>query len=366
MSSGTHIPHPSAFVSPTLASALRDTAREAEELGDLHAGQWEIFFKNGWLDTLVAREYGGKELPLPQVLKLEEGISWADGSAGWIATLCSGAGWFSGFMDPEIARIVCHTPRACIAGSGAATGTAERKEDGYEVRGYWNYASGALHATAFTANCMIVEDGNPVMTAEGEPVIRPFVFHRDEVIIHRTWHAMGMVATGSHAFEVTRRLCPFDRCFEVDTAAPRINRALYRYPFDQLAQQTLAVNLSGMAIRFLDLARELATLKSRQPLEQVTEVAVQKMVRARDMFYEVAAHVWEQCERGVPVPSRVLTKASDVSLTLTRAAREAVHIVFPFCGLTAADTRQEVNRVWRNFLTAGQHAIFQSLSEHAQ
>jgi hypothetical protein len=64
-------------------------------------------------------------------------IAKADGSCGWVAMLCAGAGWFAGFLPPTLAREVVATPRMCLAGSGAATAVAERTADGWRINGRW-------------------------------------------------------------------------------------------------------------------------------------------------------------------------------------------------------------------------------------
>ena len=86
--------------------------------------------------------------------------------AGWLR-LCSGAGWFGGFISPEIAGAVFNKPHVCLAGSGAVSGTAEITASGYIINGSWKYASGAHHATHITANCIIKKDGKPVLDDHG-------------------------------------------------------------------------------------------------------------------------------------------------------------------------------------------------------
>ncbi len=68
---------------------------------------------------------------------------------------------------------------------------------------------------------------------------------------------MGMIATGSHDFEVKPILLDHNRCFTIDREHAVIKRTLYQFPFLQLAEVTLAANLSGMAVRFLDLTKLL-------------------------------------------------------------------------------------------------------------
>jgi alkylation response protein AidB-like acyl-CoA dehydrogenase len=172
-------PNPSSFLPAGIADILRSRAAEAEVRRDLHPDQLELIYEQQWFRMLMP----GAPLPLPELVRLEEGISWADGAVGWMVTLCSGAGWFAGFFPPDAFPEVFSQKQVCLAGSGAPTGEAHIIAGGYRVSGRWDYASGAVHATAFTANCVIIDKGQKVLTADGLPLIRPFLFKKEEVVV---------------------------------------------------------------------------------------------------------------------------------------------------------------------------------------
>src|SRR5262245_45241734 len=100
--------HPSEYVPKELTDILSQAAPEAERLGRLHTHQLDVIFREKWLRMFVPKAYGGLELSLPEILRIEEGLSWADGSTGWVVTLCSGAAWFIGFLDPGVAHTIFH------------------------------------------------------------------------------------------------------------------------------------------------------------------------------------------------------------------------------------------------------------------
>lgn len=356
------IDHPFWHLSEQLAAAIRAAAPEAERLGHLHAEQLAIIYEQGWLNALVPQVYGGLELSLPEVLALEEALAWADGSVGWVTTLCSGAGWFAGFLDPALAAELFQNPHACLAGSGGTTGTATVTESGYTINGYWKHASGALHATAFTANCMLEKEGRPLLSPDGTPLVRPFVLKKDEVTIHTTWNAMGMVATGSHAFEAKEVVVPNNRCFIIAPEHAQVAAPLYHYPFLQLAETTLTVNLSGMAIRFLDLCTAYGKRKAQggptNSLLNLAATAQAQLNHQRQSFYEATNTSWEMLLQKGSIHSALLAKVSAASMALVHQCRHWVNTLFSYCGLEAADRHSELNRVWRNFHTAGQHALF--------
>ena len=123
------IPHPSKFIDEADVTIIRNTAAEAEQMGMLHPEQLRVIYKNKWFKLLVPEVYTGLQITLPNLVRLQEAISWADGSTGWVITLCSGAGWFGGFVSPEIADLF-NDSKVCLAGSGAAGGTAAELRSG--------------------------------------------------------------------------------------------------------------------------------------------------------------------------------------------------------------------------------------------
>src|SRR5688500_11496235 len=251
----TRVPPPSEILQPGIVEKIRAEAADAEASRCLTAIQHNIIVEQQWFNMYVPKSYGGLGLQLPEILKLEEAIAWADGSTGWVVTLCSGAAWFVGFLSPSMIKEVFNDSQVCFAGSGSVTGTAEKTGEGYEVNGYWKYATGSLLATVFTMNCHVVENGLKLYKADGSPVIKSFLLKRLEVKIHNTWHAMGMIATGSHSFEVSNVFVSSDRAFIIGPDHATSDNIIFQYPFLQLAETTLAVNISGMAWRFVELSK---------------------------------------------------------------------------------------------------------------
>lgn len=351
--------HPSLFLDGETVATLRAHAAGAEKTKRLHDRQLAIIRERKWFKLFVPAQWGGLGLTLPQALELEEALAWADGSTAWVVTLCGGAGWFAGFVDPSIRDELFAAPDSCLAGSGAASGTAEVMDDSYLVTGVWPYASGAEHATAFTANCLLTRGGEPLLDASGGQQIATFIFKGEEVSLRRTWNSVGLAATGSHAFGVQRQTVPARRrfCFEVHHAM--LPDVIYRYPFLQLAETTLAVNLSGMATRFLKLAAGLVREPCRAPL-----VAAQERLDGdRRKLFTVVGETWRTLEDEKAISGQALSAVSDASRRLALTAQQVVDAAYPLCGLRAADLASEINRVWRNLHTAGQHALLRAAAD---
>jgi len=333
----------------------------------LHPAQQALLHRRGWLTMLAPRSAGGAELPLPHVVRLEEAVAAVDGSMGWVLTLCAGAGWFAGFLAPDMARSIIGTPRVCLGGSGAATGCAEEEGDGYRITGSWDYASGAPMATHFTLNARLQRDGQPLLDAEGKPRIRAFLVPAALVQLVPSWKSIGMRASASHSYRIDGQWLSKEHGFTISPAAATAGGPLYRYPFYSLAYVTLAANMAGMAGHFMELAeacmRHRRHARAGLPLLDVPEVANMLQDRkdaftaARTRYYTVLDDSWAQVAAGAALDDDAMQAVQTTSLALVAVCRAAVDALYPYCGLYAAREDSTINRVWRDFHTASQHSL---------
>jgi alkylation response protein AidB-like acyl-CoA dehydrogenase len=344
-------------------------ASQAEAGRWLHPVQQALLHRRGWLRMLAPRAVGGGELALPDVVRLEEAVARVDGSMAWTLTLCAGAGWFAGFLSPRLAREIMATKRVCLAGSGAPTGHADVEGDGYRINGRWDYASGAPMATHFTFNAALRRHGEVMLDAHGKPRIQAFVVPASMVELEPTWRSMGLRATASHAYRVTDGWVPSEYAFDIDPARATASGPLYRFPFLAFAWVTLAANLAGMAQHFVELAAECIGHRRNRfaadagPLIEAPHVAAvlastrARLGETRARAYATLDAAWAAAGQG-GVDAAQAGALEAASMAWVAAARAAVDTLFPYCGLFAAREDSEINRVWRDFHTASQHALF--------
>lgn len=350
--------HPAAHIAPELANTLRKLAGDAEQLKQLHPDQMKIILEQKWFKLFVPKQYNGLQLCLTEALQLEEAIAWVDGAVGWTVTLCAGAGWFIGFLNTALAADIFNDKKVCLAGSGKASGIATKIAGGYEITGCWDYATGSYCATAFTANCVIVENGVALKNTAGEPLVQSFLFLPNQVTIHENWKRIGMIATGSNSFEVNKVFVKENNTFLIDPQYAVLKDSVYQYPFLQFAETTLAVNNSGMAIRFLDLCNLLFVQKSTTTSQQLLINSLKEMNEARQLFYNTIAAAFTAGCKHLLIAPELLQQVSEVSKMLAFTSRKVVDALYPYCGMQAANPETEINRVWRNLHTATQHNIF--------
>lgn len=350
----------------TIIDNLRHEALQAEILGEPTLKQLAIIYENKWFKLFVPEMYGGLDLSLIEGLKVEEMLAEIDGSIGWTVTLCSGAAMFVGYIAPDISSVLFENKKVCFGGSGKASGIAEVMEDGYRVSGTWKYATGAAHNSVFTANCQIMKNGEPVIGDDGQPFVKSFLFLREEVILKNDWQTMGLKATAGWSFEVNNLLLDKNRSFQIDSRSAILDNPIYRYPFLQFAEATLAVNTLGMTKRFLILCKQLMDNKSTEVESQLLDTkkqenlwrnAQRELSATRDQFYNCVGQSWDQLLETGHIDHILLEEISFWSRQLVKNARIQVNNLYPYCGMKAAMMDEEINLVWRNLFTASQHSL---------
>jgi len=350
--------------SSSQAQAFAASAAQSDALGELQADQLRLLHDSQWLKMLAPQALGGHELPLPDVVRLEEAVAQADGSCGWVVTLCAGAAWFTGFLPPELGQTILATPSVCLAGSGAPTGFAERDGEGWRLKGQWRHASGSQLATHFTFNAQLRQAGQALLDAQGRARHCAFVVPASQVVVDAdSWHSVGLRASTSRSFSVHNVWVPTAQAFVIDAAHATATGPLYRFPFEALAFVTLAANVLGMARHFMALAQPLSArplphLGGPSPVVQgLWQSCDQSLHRLCADFYAQLDSVWSATVQGGANGTHN-QQLVDTARALAHHARECVDALYPCCGLHAADPRTEINRVWRDLHTATQHAIW--------
>lgn len=354
------------YFEPATLQQLRQCCSQSESRGRLTPELLQHIYDQKWLKLFLPETWGGLALGLPDALRLEEALAMVDGSLGWTVTLCGGANFFAGYIEPKLAASLFPAAAVCWGGSGAATGIARRTGDGYRISGHWKYATGAPHLTHFTVNCQLEENGHRLLDDRGRPRILSFYIDRDLVEIHPDWSAMGLIATAGHSFSIRDQELRADQGFHIDPAQARLADPVYRYPFMPLAETTLAVNTLGMTRHFFEqfqgyLERPPTDVTDQRSsrLENRLEQARQKTDSHRSRFYEAAEQSWDFVVTGRPIPETLLRDIGLISRNLVRICRRQVTTLYPFLGVAASRTDTLLNRIFRDLFTASQHRLLQ-------
>jgi indole-3-acetate monooxygenase len=344
---------------------IRDAAPRSEKDGKLAKAQLNIINDENWFRIFSPSSYGGLQLPLPDGLQILEALAWADGSTGWAVTKTAIAGWLTGFFNPDIIKEINGAEKIAIAGN-ETTGTAEKTKTGYTVNGKWRHASQSADAAAFFANCVITQGGQPLKGDDNKDQKLTFLLLHDEVTVSASSNAIGLAATSNNDFEAKNLKVPAARAVKINGDNAKVNARLFQYPFLQLTEAAMAVNMSGMAFHFIDTCFDTLEqmkgvnglpLMSDNMVEDTFEKHLQKLNDARVKLFYAVELTWQSCVNQQPIKDTILYKVSSASQDLTRKARECVDALFPFCGLDAMDKTSEINRVWRDLHTASHEPL---------
>lgn len=355
------------MISQHQVNLIKDQQQHAIAFKQMTATQLDLAINEKWFKIWVPKSLGGRGLSLLEGLKFLEELAYLDGGLAWTITLCSGANLFVGFIDPQIGKEIFQNSKVCLGGSGRASGYAEREQGGYRVKGHWKYATGAPHLTHFTANCVITENGVPVLDEHGQPLVYSFFFDRDDVLIHYDWDTFGLECTASHSFSIENHFVNESRSFLINELAHTWPDLIYQYPFIPFAELTLLSNFIGMYNRFLDLVEKYFIVKSQDQI-WVQEKGKTKFKRLdevqrdfnkrRDLMYHLTEQSWVNKEHGIS-NEMIYEQIALESRVFVSVIKNNTFELFTICGIGAAQRDQEMNIVFRNIFTATQHSLLQ-------
>ncbi|MGC1459262.1 MAG: acyl-CoA dehydrogenase family protein, partial [Steroidobacteraceae bacterium] len=343
----------------SLAADFAPHLDEAERQARLPQAIVGPLLREGFFRLWIPAANGGLELPLCAALRIYEAAAAVDGSLGWAVMIGAGGGLFAAWLPVTGAQELFSPPLALVAGSGSASGFAERVPGGYRVRGAWRFASGAHHASVFTAACIVTEGGGPVLDAAGKPLVRAMSIAPADVRILDTWDATGMRGTGSHDFEVPAAQVPEHHSFSVITDAPRETGPLYRLPFSVLTE--LPVSAVGLGIARHAL-QEFARSQPAQKLGAGSAAVNTRFAHAQAMLELAAAAVtgvaeeaWRTVANGARLDERQLARITAICCVSQEQLRAALGALASVAGMLASDRRSGFSRAWRDLQTLGAH-----------
>ena len=326
-------------------SLLMKESSEAERNARMTRAQLDYIYRNELFHLLVPKKFGGEEMDLPSFAKLMESYAEVDGALAWVINLGAGANMFAGFMDEEAARTIFSNKKTCVAGSGAATGTAESEADGFLISGKWKYASGSAHANWFSLNAKIDGDGN----------YQSFLVPREDVEVLDTWHVYGMKATSSCDFKVEKVWIPAKYKFDLQNVSNKIDTPLYRFPFNVLAEINMVVMVTGLAIGFTKRVLEYANVRSIEVSEY--DRLNRLFMESRSKMFAFLEELWTRTVERLPLEENLNKRFSMAVNQTAQLSRELVDHLYAYTGMSTVFEANEISRVYRDFKVASQHGL---------
>lgn len=304
--------------------------------------------ENLW-NLWVPKSYGGLEVPFTEGLQKLKTLAYTDGSLGWTVTLCSGANYFIGNLNKEVAEEVFLSSKTPIlGGSGGVFGIAEKLDSGYKISGKWRYATGAPYLSHFTLNARITVNGKGVRESDGSPKIRSFIIPREKVQVVPDWNTMGLIATATHSFQVNTVV---DEKYSFQYNHFYLPQPIFKIPFSLFADLTLWVNYLGMAEHFLEEAQTILPKEALSNLTNIVSITNQDIFEFSEEIEGVIQHSKNFTNEYI---QKVHCKATDSVRGISRLIIE----VYPKLGIKASRSDHYLNQVFRDYFTGTQHHVF--------
>ena len=273
-----------------LLPTLRARALDAERLRRLPDETFNDFQEAGLFRCLQPKRFGGYELDPVTFYQAVMDVGTVCGSSAWILGILGVHNWHLALFPPRAQEDVWGEDTSIqLSTSLAPTGTVERVEGGFRLRGRWSFSSGCDFCHWAVLGGLV-----PPVTAGEPPDARTFLVPRQDYAIEDNWHVMGLCGTGSKdlvvkdAFVPEYRTHSYRDAFYLMNPGAVVNEApLYRLPFGLVFPAGLASPAIGVALGALEAFREQA--KTRVSPRDRARVAEDPFIQLR--LAEAAAEV---------------------------------------------------------------------------
>src|SRR5215510_1237802 len=247
-----------------LAPVIQACREEIERERRLPLPLVDALKKAGVFRMTMPRDWGGAELdPLSQ-LRIIEALSVADASVGWCVMIGCDSGYFSGFLDQQVAREMYPNLDAVTGSALTLTGRAVRVKGGYRVSGRWPFSSGCQHSAWLVGGCLVYDGDQLRLRPNGVPETRQCYLPAEAVSILDTWYTSGLRGSGSHDFTIDDCFVPEERTFSYQDLKLYRSEPLYRFPFN------VALKLAGPALGVARAAIDALIEAGQRPVRLTT------------------------------------------------------------------------------------------------
>jgi indole-3-acetate monooxygenase len=286
----------------------------------------------GAFRMLVPRDAGGLEVSPAIACAVIEAVAEADASCGWCVMIGATAGLNAAYLDPAVARTIFADPSIIAGGVFAPMGRAVRDGDDFILTGRWQWASGSGHCAWLGGGAVVIENGAPERTPNGQPVTRMLLFPAAAATLHDTWHVSGLCGTGSGDMSVEGLRVPASHTVSL-TGKPVASGPLYAFPvFGLLALgvSSVATGIARGAINDLTALAQSKTpqgtsrrLAERANVQAALADATAKLAAARALVATSVDAAWKSAQATGTVS---LEQRAHLRLAATHATRTAADV----------------------------------------
>jgi len=352
-----------------LLPALRERAAHAEQLRRLPDETVADFQEAGLFRCLQPKRYGGFELDPGILYQAIIEIGAVCGSSAWVLGVIGVHNWHLGLFAPEAQDDVWGKDTSIqLSTSLAPTGTVERADGGFRLRGRWSFSSGCDFCHWAVLGGIV-----PPLEKDAPPDARTFLVPRSDYVIDDTWYTVGLCGTGSkdlvvdNAFVPEYRTHSYRDAFYLTNPGAVVNDApLYRLPFGLVFPACIGSPAIGVALGALAAFREQTTTrisprdKSRvaeDPFAQLAMAeAAAEVTAARDSLLANFAEAMRLVRAGSEIPLAKRARYRWDTAKATDRSVRAVDRLFEASGGRGIFLDNPIQRAWRDVHAIRAHA----------
>lgn len=340
----------------------------------------EALKRAGVFRMTMPKDLGGAELDPINQLRIIEVLSEANTSVGWCVMIGSDNGYFSSFLEQNVAREMYDDVDGITGSALSQTGKAVKVDGGYRVSGRWPFASGCQHSTWLIGGCRVYDGDIPQLRPGGIPETRQCFLPAEAVTILDTWNTLGLRGSGSHDFTIQDYFVPDGRTFSFQSLSVYHPGALYQFPMAFMFNfAAVPVGTAKAAITALTEAGEkpsrqvtmdgkfvpVRTLREEDFVQDAVGRASALVGAARAYLFSVVGDLWETIQAGQPFSSKQMADFQTMNAQIFAMCLEAVELLFKARGGSSVYTGSILEGCLRDLLTMDQH-VMNSLRSYGQ
>jgi 3-hydroxy-9,10-secoandrosta-1,3,5(10)-triene-9,17-dione monooxygenase len=352
-----------------LLPALRERAAHAEQLRRLPDETVADFQEAGLFRCLQPKRYGGFELDPGILYQAIIEIGAVCGSSAWVLGVIGIHNWHLGLFAPEAQDDVWGKDTSIqLSTSLAPTGTVERADRGFRLRGRWSFSSGCDFCHWAVLGGIV-----PPLEKDAPPDARTFLVPRSDYVIDDTWYTVGLCGTGSkdlvvdNAFVPEYRTHSYRDAFYLTNPGAVVNDApLYRLPFGLVFPACIGSPAIGVALGALAAFRAQTTTrisprdKSRVAEDPFAQFALAEaaaeVTAARDSLLANFAEAMRLVRAGSEIPLAKRARYRWDTAKATDRSVRAVDRLFEASGGRGIFLDNPIQRAWRDVHAIRAHA----------
>jgi 3-hydroxy-9,10-secoandrosta-1,3,5(10)-triene-9,17-dione monooxygenase len=349
-----------------IVPALRERAQKCEDARVLLPENEKLLHETGLFRYHQPKRFGGMELPYVAVVDIVAELARACPSTAWNVGNLGCHHWILGYYEPEAQHEVWdENPDALIASSIAlAAGRGMKTKDGYIVSGRWPFSSGVDNCAWNMLAVTVYADNTAVDW-------RLCLVPKSDYRIIDTWHAMGMVGTGSKDIEVSEVFVPERRALELrrcrggleHPGASLNSGPLFRIPIVAAAGHPLSATALGAAEGAYEhvvqvFQKRIGTYTGAKVSEfqavQIKIARARALVDSARYLMRESAQAFER--EGLDLETKLRLRVQNTLAVMQ--SREAVETLWSCYGANAIYTRDPLQRFLRDTQAINQHFSF--------